>query len=97
MLSDEDVAKLEGGVTILDGYLTKPAKIARYKDFHFGEIAITEGKYHQIKLMFEAVDNKILELERIQFGSLGLDGTLSRGEWRYLTAEEVNALENHCK
>lgn len=96
-LSDKDVAKLEGGVSILDGYLTKPAKVVRDEDPRFGEIAITEGKYHQIKLMFEAVDNKILELERVQFGPLGLDDTLSRGEWRYLTAEEVNALENHCK
>ena len=96
-LSFEDALKLEEGVSILDGYLTKPAKVTRYEDAHFGEISITEGKYHQIKLMFEAVDNKILELERVKFGPLLQDGALERGEWRYLTADEIAALENHCK
>ena len=53
-----------------------------------GEITLTEGKYHQIKRMLEAVDNKITYLERISFGGILLDPRLSRGEWRYLTPDE---------
>ena len=97
VLSDDDKQRLENGVSILDGYITKKASVAVDKSAKNGTITITEGKYHQIKLMFEAVENKILELERITFGPLTLDNAPPRGEWRYLTAEEVEKLENHCK
>ena len=42
--------------------------------------------------MMEAVHNQITYLERITFGPLSLDAALERGEWRELTAEEINAL-----
>ena len=96
-LSDEDTKKLEEGVYIAGGHLTKPAKIKLYESRTQGEITITEGKYHQIKFMFEAVKNKITELERLTFGPLVKDEKLERGEWRYLTDKETEALENHCK
>lgn len=95
-LSDADINRLENGVPILDGYITKPAKVTPDADRTSGEICITEGKYHQIKLMFEAVDNKIVFLERVVFGPLVKDEKLSRGEWRHLTKEEETKLENHC-
>lgn len=85
-LSNDDVCKLEKGVDI-GGYLTKPCKITLDSELS-GVITITEGKYHQIKRMLEAVDNKIVYLERISFGGITLDPDLSRGEWRYLTEEE---------
>ena len=47
--------------------------------------------------MLEALDNKITYLERIEFGPLSLDSTLSRGEWRYLTDEEIAALNAHAE
>lgn len=96
LLSEADASRLEEGVPILNGYVTLPAKIHPYADRKQGEISISEGKYHQIKLMFEAIGNKIVGLERIQFGPLVSDESLARGEWRYLTAEEIKALENHC-
>lgn len=86
-LSENDVASLESGVDI-GGYLTKPCKIKLYEDMTSGEITLTEGKYHQIKRMLEAVDNKITYLERISFGNILLDPHLARGEWRYLTENE---------
>ena len=46
--------------------------------------------------MLEALDNKITYLERIEFGPLSLDAALDRGEWRYLTDEEIAALEAHA-
>lgn len=86
-LSESDVNALEGGVDI-GGYLTKPCKIKLYNNLQSGEITLTEGKYHQIKRMLTAVNNKITYLERISFGGIMLDPKLKRGEWRYLTSDE---------
>jgi 16S rRNA pseudouridine516 synthase len=94
-ISDEDKAALESGVHIAGGYLTKPAKLTLDAGRKSGVITIIEGKYHQIKLMLEAVDNKILHLGRITFGPLKLDTALSEGEWRFLTEEEMKELELH--
>lgn len=89
-LTAETVAQLEGGVDI-GGYVTKPCTI-RMDGETAGEIMLSEGKYHQIKLMWNAVDNRILYLERIRFANLTLSG-VARGEWRMLTDEEIKTLE----
>lgn len=89
-LSDADVACLEAGVDI-GGYMTKPCTLALTGEWE-GVISITEGKYHQIKLMMEAVHNQITYLERRSFGPLLLDSNLDRGEWRELSPEEIEAL-----
>ena len=89
-LSDADVASLEAGVDI-GGYVTKPCRVVM-KDAREGVISITEGKYHQIKLMMEAVHNQITYLERRTFGPLILDEALERSQWRPLTDEEERAL-----
>ena len=89
-LSEADISALESGVDI-GGYLTKPCHVELMGERE-GRITIIEGKYHQIKLMMEAVHNQITYLERITFGPLLLDAALERGEWRELTAEEIDAL-----
>ena len=89
-LSEGDVEVLERGVDI-GGYVTHPSTV-RLTGEREGTITITEGKYHQIKLMMEAVHNQITHLERISFGPLVLDPALSRGEWRELSEEELFAL-----
>lgn len=94
-ISEEEKTALENGVYIAGGYLTKPATLALDAGRKSGVITIIEGKYHQIKLMLEAVDNKILHLGRITFGPLVLDESLPRGEWRFLTEEEIHQLESH--
>ena len=90
-LSDADVQALERGVDI-GGYVTKPCRVTLHTERE-GVISITEGKYHQIKLMMEAVHNQITHLERLTFGPLSLDPALSRGEWRELTTEETEMLK----
>ncbi|MBQ8309897.1 MAG: rRNA pseudouridine synthase [Clostridia bacterium] len=89
-LSEQDVTALEAGVDI-GGYVTKPCTVSLSGERE-GIISITEGKYHQIKLMMEAVHNQITYLERRTFGPLSLDPMLSRGEWRELTDGEITAL-----
>ncbi len=87
-ISQRDVESLEKGVDI-GGYVTKPCKFELTGE-KSGKITLTEGKYHQIKRMLEAVDNKITYLERITFGNIELDPDLDRGQWRYLTKDEEN-------
>ncbi len=94
-ISDSDVTALEGGVDI-GGYVTAPCKVEMISERE-GYITLTEGKYHQIKLMAEAVHNQITYLERVTFGSLVLDNTLERGEWRHLNIEEQETLESYGK
>ena len=94
-INQEDVSALEAGVDI-GGYITAPCKV-EMTDEKNGYITITEGKYHQIKLMAEAVHNQITYLERVTFGPITLDEKLQRGEWRYLTDSEQNELESHGK
>ncbi len=89
-LSDEDIAALESGVDI-GGYVTAPCSVVRDGEKE-GRITLTEGKYHQIKLMMEAVHNQVTYLERISFGPLVLDAALKRGEWRYLSDNEIALL-----
>lgn len=89
-LTDETKAQLEAGVDI-GGYFTKPCQVEIINGG--GYITLTEGKYHQIKLMLDAVGNKVTSLERLTFGPLSLDPSLGRGEWRYLTPEEIKSIE----
>ena len=96
-ITEEEKTILEQGCTLEDGYVTKPAIIALSPDRQGGYIILTEGKYHQIKRMFESVHNKIVYLERREFGPIILDETLERGQWRYFTEEEIERFENHQK
>ncbi len=84
------------GVTLADGYECKSAKIVLDNDRMGGIITLTEGKYHQIKRMVAASDNRVMSLERISFGGITLDRSLERGQWRYLTAEEIALLESRA-
>lgn len=61
------------------------------------ELTIDEGKYHQVKRMFESVGKSVLYLRRTEMGPLPLDGTLASGEWRELTEEEIASLRGHKK
>ncbi|MBQ8371450.1 MAG: rRNA pseudouridine synthase [Clostridia bacterium] len=80
------------GVTLADGYECKSARIILDPDRMGGVITLTEGKYHQIKRMVASTSNRVTFLERIAFAGIGLDRTLERGEWRYLTDEECRML-----
>ena len=94
-LTEDEISYLEKGATLEDGYVTKPSEIELFEDKKSGHITLVEGKYHQIKRMLESVNNKITYLERITFGPLTLDENLERGEWRFLTENEIKGLEEH--
>ena len=75
---------------------TLPATLVIEKSDDISEIrvSITEGKYHQVKRMFEAVGKQVLFLKRLSMGTLQLDETLTPGSYRALTTEELSALKN---
>jgi 16S rRNA pseudouridine516 synthase len=96
-VTDEDVKAFAEGVTLDDGYETKPGELKILKSGIRSdiELTITEGKFHQVKRMFEAVGKKVIYLKRISMGPLPLDETLELGEYRELTEEEVNMLKEY--
>lgn len=61
------------------------------------ELTIHEGKFHQVKRMFEAVGKKVLYLRRVAMGPLKLDPGLTPGDWRELTEDEIDSLRNYRK
>lgn len=92
-VTEEDKLRLETGVN-LDGEITKPASVTLDEGAMSGRLTITEGKFHQVKRMLEAVCNKVTYLERLEFAGLSLDSGLDRGQWRELTEEEEEILRN---
>lgn len=92
----EDVLLFSEGVDIGEEKLTKPAKLTilsvSNEDTSEIELTITEGKFHQVKRMFEAVGKKVVYLKRISMGELQLDENLKPGEYRELTMEEIESL-----
>jgi 16S rRNA pseudouridine516 synthase len=96
VVSEEDIIKFSKGVVLEDGYETLPAelKIIKAEEISEIEVILYEGKFHQVKRMFEAVDKKVVFLKRIEMGTLKLDENLKCGEYRELTSEELELLRN---
>lgn len=90
----DDITAFEEGIELED-FTTLPGKCkilsADKKESH---LTIFEGKFHQVKRMFEARDNKVLYLKRISMGSLTLDETLAEGSVRELSNEELESIFN---
>ena len=68
--------------------LTKPAKLEIVSPKEV-LLTIVEGKYHQVKRMFAAVENHVVALHRESVGEIVLDDALKSGQWRNLTDEEI--------
>ena len=87
-LTEEEIFQLEQGVDIGDDEPAMPAKV-EVLDERIVLLTIQEGRFHQVKRMLRAVNNSVLELERVTFGPLRLDANLKPGECRELTSEEI--------
>ena len=93
-LDESAVGIFAKGITLSDGYECKSAGLVLDSDGLGGIITLTEGKYHQIKRMLGALGNRVTYLERIKFGGIELDASLSRGESRLLSDAEIALLES---
>lgn len=96
-VEENDIRAFEKGVTLDDGYKCLPAKLEILKaDENGSEVKVTiqEGKFHQVKRMFNSVGKNVVYLKRVSFGPMSLPGDLHEGEYRELTEQEVNLLKN---
>lgn len=88
------VTAFEQGVELKDAVCQSAQISAVDGDFTRAQVTISQGMYHQIKRMFAKFGITVLELERIKMGSLFLDKSLSLGECRYLTTDELEMIKN---
>lgn len=95
-LGGEDAWKIETGLDIGEKNCTKPARLERISPKEYF-LTITEGKFHQVKRMFAAVSRHVVYLKRVEMAGLALDETLAKGEWRFLTQEEISCLKRNDK
>lgn len=95
-VTEADIEAMRAGVTLDDGYETKPGELVILEAGPMSKIELTiqEGKFHQVKRMFEAVGKKVVYLKRLSMGSLVLDEELELGDYRELTKEELEQLLN---
>jgi 23S rRNA pseudouridine2605 synthase len=91
--SPDSLQMLRSGV-MLDGQKTLPAKVKRIKKtdaYSWVRITIVEGKYRQVRRMFEKVGHPVVRLRREKFGPLEMEG-LAPGKFRYLNEYEIGRL-----
>ncbi|CAM4056356.1 rRNA pseudouridine synthase [Paenibacillus alkaliterrae] len=101
-VGDRDKQSFAAGVTLDDGYVTMAAELhvksrENREDSVYSTISLTimEGKFHQVKRMFEAIGKKVVHLKRVSMGPLLLDESLPEGAYRELTEEEIERLRMH--
>ncbi len=93
-VTSDDVEAFAQGLVVDEELTALPAKLEIITSADISEIQVVlqEGKFHQVKRMFEAVGKEVIYLKRIAMGSLTLDETLQAGEYRSLTEEELEKL-----
>ncbi len=95
LVEDRHIDEFKEGVTLDDGYHTKPGhlKILSQSEGQSEiELTITEGKFHQVKRMFNSIGMEVVYLKRLSIANLVLDQELELGDYRELTDEELKAL-----
>lgn len=97
IMTEKDVERFREGISLQD-FTCQPAQLEivatdPVADKSTVRITIAEGKFHQIKRMVQACGKTVTDLQRLSMGPLVLDDNLKRGEYRRLTAEELQLLE----
>lgn len=95
-VDESDIEAFEKGIILDDGYKTLPAKLEIVSSGEVSEIklSIVEGKFHQVKRMFEAVDKRVIYLKRLSMGKLKLDDALELGQCKELGDDDVQLLKD---
>lgn len=90
-IDERAMRELEEGVDIGEEKNTLPAKVEKINEQSI-KLTIHEGKFHQVKRMLKAVDNEVVYLKRLTFGSLSLEEALLAGQYRALSDHEISSL-----
>ncbi|EHM66117.1 putative 16S pseudouridylate 516 synthase [Staphylococcus pettenkoferi VCU012] len=91
-ITNHDIDMFKSGIELNDG-ATKPAILKQTDTPNQSLVTLYEGRYHQVKRMFHAIDNEVKALKRIKIGALPLDEDLAPGTYRQLTQEELELLK----
>ncbi|MDF2590183.1 MAG: ribosomal small subunit pseudouridine synthase [Anaerocolumna sp.] len=97
----DDVRVFKEGIELSEDFTTLPAELKIIEsdealesdELSEVEVTIFEGKFHQVKRMFEAVEKEVIYLKRLSMGELVLDKDLNPGEFRRLTPEELSKIK----
>jgi|SRR5690625_2799571 len=94
-VTDVHIEQFKNGVELDDGYKTKPARLHIIKSADLSEIelSISEGKFHQVKRMFESIGMTVHYLKRLSMGEIHLDNSLKRGQIRRLNDKELTYIQ----
>lgn len=94
VVTEKDVKAFSEGVSLGQGDMAKPAALEILTSDEISEIRLTiqEGKFHQVKRMFQSVGKEVVYLKRLSMGTLVLDESLPLGAYRRLTREEIEQL-----
>lgn len=94
-VDESHIKSFREGIVLDDGYKTLPANLDIIQGDLFSKVKLTikEGKYHQVKRMFQAVNMEVVYLKRLSIGTLELDEKLALGEYRELTEKEIQLLK----
>lgn len=98
MVTEDYIKAFKNGVIIDGGYKCLPANLEiLYSAPNLSKVNITikEGKYHQIKRMFQAFGKKVVYLKRLSFGEIQLDENLQEGDFRELNEQEMDTIKNY--
>lgn len=100
IVTDKDILQFAAGFALTNKELVKPSRLIieavdEQNQLSKIRLIIQEGKFHQVKRMFEAVDKKVVYLKRLRMGSLWLDENLALGEYRELTEAELEGLQGN--
>lgn len=96
--NENDVKAVESGIEYGEEKPSLPGRLniqSNENDGCTAEITIHEGKFHQVKKMFHALGHEVIYLKRISMGPIVLDNSLGIGEWRLLTEDEINSIEDY--
>lgn len=99
IVNEQDIVAFKNGITLNDGFNCQSAELDILSidvdaEQSIIQVTIHEGKFHQVKRMFEAVGKSVTYLKRLSMGNLKLDETLEIGKYRQLTEEELSSLTN---
>ncbi|HAN09913.1 MAG TPA: 16S rRNA pseudouridine(516) synthase [Clostridiales bacterium] len=95
MIEYQHIGRFKEGIVLDDGYKCLPSKLEIVTSAEISEIKliIYEGKFHQVKRMFEAMGMKVVYLKRVAMGKLELYGNLKLGEFRELSMEDIGKVK----
>ena len=94
-LTQDDVAAFAAGLELSD-FTAQPATLeilSTGEEASVENVILTEGKFHQVKRMFAAVEHPLIRLSRLRIGCVTLDESLAPGQYRRLSEEEITGLK----